>query len=110
VGRFEFRLCAHAPGEVFQTFSLVQEGTTWFGDAPLGGGPPDDQLEVRVLGIDPVSPYVPPPPPEEPPEDPTSTGEPEGASEGAGESGSGDGGDTGDAGGETSTAGPGEAS
>lgn len=58
VGHFTFRLCAHAAGEVAQTFGLVQEGTTWFADPPKGGGPPDTQLEVRVLAVDP-----PPPPP-----------------------------------------------
>lgn len=33
-----------------QTFGLVAEGVAWFSDAaPLGGGPPDNQLEVKVL-------------------------------------------------------------
>ncbi|MBZ5712138.1 D-alanyl-D-alanine carboxypeptidase family protein [Nannocystis pusilla] len=84
VGRFEFRLCGEAPGEVFQTFSLVQEGTTWFADKPLGGGPPDDQLEVRVLVVDPAPPFDPPPPPLPPPPGPTGT---DGESEGEGDSG-----------------------
>jgi MYXO-CTERM domain-containing protein len=93
VGRFEFRLCASAPGEVFQTFSLVQEGTTWFADKPLGGGPPDDQLEVRVLAVNPAPPLPPPPPPPlPPPPGPSSTGT-SGAGESGGESGSGESGD-----------------
>jgi MYXO-CTERM domain-containing protein len=37
-------------GEQNQTFGLVAEGVAWFSDdAPLGGGPPDDQLEVKIL-------------------------------------------------------------
>jgi len=91
VGRFAFRLCAQAPGEVFQTFSLVQEGTTWFADKPLGGGPPDDQLEVRVLAVDPPPPFEPSPPPLPPPPGPSWTA---GESDSEGES---DGGTSGDA-------------
>lgn len=50
VGRFSFKLgAAAAPGEYYQTFGLVEEGVTWFSQAPKGGGPPDDQLEVRIL-------------------------------------------------------------
>lgn len=60
VGHFAFKLCASAPGEVFQTFGLVQEGVTWFAD---DGGPPDTQLEVRILGVVPAPPPPPPPPP-----------------------------------------------
>lgn len=68
VGRFAFRLCAHAAGEVVQTFGLVQEGVTWFADAPLGGGPPDTQLAVRVLAVDPPPPLPGPPPLPSPPQ------------------------------------------
>lgn len=96
VGHFAFRLCAQAPGEVFQTFTLVQEGVTWFADAPLGGGPPDDVLEVRVLAVDAPTPYVPPPPPPPPPPS-TSTGtsgEPTGGEVGTGAGDSGTGGET----------------
>lgn len=90
VGRFEFRLCASAPGEVFQTLSLVQEGTTWFADKPLGGGPPDDQLEVRVLAVNPAPPLPPPePPPLPPPPGPSTTGTPT-TGESGGESDSGE--------------------
>jgi hypothetical protein len=52
VGRFEFTLRAPAePGEYSQYFNLVQEGVAWFGDR---GGPPDNQLQVRVTVIGPV--------------------------------------------------------
>jgi len=45
--RFPVVLTAHAPGETLQTFGLVQEGQAWFSD-PGQGGPPDDQLAVRI--------------------------------------------------------------
>ncbi len=47
VCRFPVVLTAHAPGETLQTFGLVQEGQAWFSD-PGQGGPPDDQLAVRI--------------------------------------------------------------
>jgi MYXO-CTERM domain-containing protein len=81
VGRFAFRVAANAPGDYFQTFGLVEEGVTWFSDPPLGGGPPDDQLEIHVVVIDPA-------PPLPPPEDATTGGE---AGEAGGEAGSGEG-------------------
>jgi hypothetical protein len=49
VGRFSFKLGASAPGEYYQYFGLVEEGVTWFSDGPKGGGPPDNQLQIRVL-------------------------------------------------------------
>lgn len=52
IGRFSFQFAAGAPGDYFQTFGLVEEGVTWFSDpAPLGGGPPDDQLEVHIIVV-----------------------------------------------------------
>jgi MYXO-CTERM domain-containing protein len=46
MGRFNFTVRApNAIGEYPQFFSLVQEGVAWFSDQ---GGPPDDQLQVRV--------------------------------------------------------------
>ena len=46
IGRFEFTVQAPAvAGDYPQFFNLVQEGVAWFGDQ---GGPPDNQLQVRV--------------------------------------------------------------
>lgn len=48
-GRFAFTLQAPAEaGEYPQFFNLVQENVAWFGDR---GGPPDDQLQVRVIVV-----------------------------------------------------------
>ena len=82
VGRFSFSVGGGVPGEYFQTFGLVEEGVTWFSEAPKGGGPPDTQLEVRVmvLELDPAPP------------DGTTTGEP--GTTGGGEGGSVSDGDT----------------
>lgn len=65
VGRFAFRLAGVTPGDYSQTFGLVEEGVTWFSEKPKGGGPPDDQLEIRVLVVDPAPPIPPPPPPQD---------------------------------------------
>ena len=47
-GRFEFSLKAPlVAGEYSQYFGLFQWGVAWFSDAGEGG-PPDDQLQVRV--------------------------------------------------------------
>jgi N-acetylmuramoyl-L-alanine amidase len=48
VGRFTFRVQAAAAGDWQQSFGLVQEMLTWFGDAPWGGGPGDDAVEVSL--------------------------------------------------------------
>lgn len=88
IGHFAFRLCGTAAGDYYQTFGLVQEGVTWFSDAPLGGGPPDEQLEVHVMVIDP-----PPPPPAPPDPSSGSDGGDEGGEAGSGEGGSGEGGE-----------------
>lgn len=53
VGRFVVTLHGNEPGEVVQTFGLVEESVTWFADATLGGGPPDDFLAVRVRVTEP---------------------------------------------------------
>ncbi|WP_293251647.1 M15 family metallopeptidase [Nannocystis sp.] len=82
VGRFSFRLAANAaPGEYFQTFGLVEEGVTWFSQAPKGGGPPDDQLEVRIMVVE----ADPPPPPATTGAESGSSGGVEPGSTGAGE-------------------------
>jgi hypothetical protein len=46
---FPVELSADAAGSFTQHFSLVEEGVTWFADAPKGGGPPDDLLAVHVV-------------------------------------------------------------
>jgi MYXO-CTERM domain-containing protein len=58
-GRFVFTVRApDAPGDYPQYFNLVQESVAWFGD-PGQGGPPDDQLQIRVTTLD-VPPWEPP--------------------------------------------------
>lgn len=48
IGRFSVHLTATEEGEFEQTFGLVEDGVTWFQDAPKGGGPPDDGLAIHV--------------------------------------------------------------
>ena len=48
VGHFPVTLTATSEGEFKQTFGLVEEGVTWFQDAPKGGGPVDSFLVVHV--------------------------------------------------------------
>jgi hypothetical protein len=50
--RFSFLIHADHPGDIEEQFSLVQEGVTWFGDAPLGGGPGDDAVTLLVRVAD----------------------------------------------------------
>ena len=53
-GRFAFSVRAPSePGDYPQFFNLVQENVAWFGDQ---GGPPDDQLQVRVTVVPGVAP------------------------------------------------------
>ena len=74
VGRFSFELAASAlPGEYYQTFTLVEEGVTWFADA---AGPADDAIRVRVQIVAPDP---------SPPPGTTSDGEGETATSGGGE-------------------------
>lgn len=85
VARFPFRLAGTVPGDFTQTFGLVEEGVSWFSDAPKGGGPPDTQLAVRVVVVAPPPPFLPePPPPPPPPELPTPPEPLEGSSSGTG--------------------------
>ncbi len=50
-GTFAFTIRApEAPGDYPQFFTLVQEGVAWFSDQ---GGPPDDQLQIRVTVLEP---------------------------------------------------------
>lgn len=50
-GRFELTVRAPSTlGDHPQFFGLVQEGVAWFGDQ---GGPPDDQLQIRVTVVAP---------------------------------------------------------
>ena len=47
-GRFTLPLRGNMTGDFTQTFTLIEEGVTWFADAPKGGGPADDGMAVRV--------------------------------------------------------------
>ncbi len=47
-GTFSLPLKATAKGDFEVEFGLVEEGVTWFADAPLGGGPADGFLRVHV--------------------------------------------------------------
>lgn len=97
IGRFSFTLGGNAPyGEYTQTFGLVEEGITWFGDA---GGPADDQLSIRVEIVEaltpPVGTSIDPPMPETTTGDsasgtsePTTTGAPDPGDMSSGTSGS----------------------
>ncbi|MEO7331176.1 MAG: MYXO-CTERM sorting domain-containing protein, partial [Minicystis sp.] len=49
VGHFLLPISVTAEGDMVQTFALVEDGVTWFADAPKGGGPADDFLAVHVL-------------------------------------------------------------
>jgi MYXO-CTERM domain-containing protein len=51
VGRFEVKLDASKVGDFQVTFGLVEESVTWFADATLGGGPPDDFLRVHLVVV-----------------------------------------------------------
>ncbi|HMI91915.1 MAG TPA: NBR1-Ig-like domain-containing protein, partial [Polyangiales bacterium] len=58
-GRFAFSVRAPStPGEYPQFFNLVQENVAWFGDR---GGPPDNQLQVRVTVVPGAEPEPEPP-------------------------------------------------
>lgn len=46
--KFPVTLAATEVGDFTQTFGVVQNGVTWFSDAPKGGGPEDDVLSVHV--------------------------------------------------------------
>lgn len=48
VGRFALPITGGAVGTYTQTFSLVEEGVTWFADEPVGGGLADDGITVVV--------------------------------------------------------------
>lgn len=51
VGRFNFAVKAPSkPGDYPQFFNLVREGVAWFSDNGQGG-PPDNQLQVRVTSV-----------------------------------------------------------
>jgi lysozyme len=58
VGHFAFSLGGGAAGDYTQTFALVEEGVTWFADAPKGGGPADDAIAIHVVVSDSQSPMV----------------------------------------------------
>ncbi len=49
VGHFALTISGGIAGDFVQTFGLVEDGVTWFADAPKGGGPADDSLAIHVL-------------------------------------------------------------
>ena len=51
VGRFAMGVSVASEGTFTQSFGLVHEGTTWFADAPWGGGPTDDAVTLTVRGV-----------------------------------------------------------
>lgn len=48
VARFALPVSGDVIGEYTQSFTLVQEGVTWFGDGPLAGGPDDDAVALTA--------------------------------------------------------------
>jgi lysozyme len=46
---FPVEIYATTPGDYTEYWSLVEEGVTWFADAPLGGGPPDNHIAIHVI-------------------------------------------------------------
>jgi MYXO-CTERM domain-containing protein len=62
-GRFNFSVRGPgAPGDYPQYFNLVQEGVAWFSDTGHGG-PPDNQIQIRVTVVPGVPPVDAGPPP-----------------------------------------------
>jgi hypothetical protein len=51
-GRFEFTIAGAVAGEAMIGLGLVQEGVTWFGDKPGGGGPADSELSIPLSVCD----------------------------------------------------------
>jgi hypothetical protein len=51
VGHFDVKLDANDIGDFEATFGLVEDGVTWFADAPLGGGPDDGLLRVHLVVV-----------------------------------------------------------
>jgi lysozyme len=49
VGHFPLTILGSKEGDFVQTFALVEDGVTWFADAPKGGGPADDFLALHAL-------------------------------------------------------------
>jgi lysozyme len=49
VGHFALTIFGGSQGDFTQTLGLVEEGVTWFADAPKGGGPADDFLAIHVV-------------------------------------------------------------
>jgi len=47
--KFQFTLSGKTNASFTQTFGLVKEGETWFSEAPLGGGPTDEEIAINVV-------------------------------------------------------------
>jgi uncharacterized protein (TIGR03382 family) len=82
VGQFSIALPALPEGEHSLSLALVEEWVTWFPDAPLGLGPAEGALVLRVIAV--------PPPVEEPDTAATDSGPT--ADDGASDDGAADGG------------------
>lgn len=48
-GTFEWDLEGGKPGDYSPFFGFVEEGVTWFADAPKGGGPEDNVVQVHIV-------------------------------------------------------------
>jgi hypothetical protein len=47
--KFQFTLGGKTNASFKQTFGLVKEDETWFSEAPLGGGPTDEEIAINVI-------------------------------------------------------------
>jgi hypothetical protein len=48
-GTFQWDLKGSTPGDFSPFFGFVEDGVTWFADAPKGGGPLDDVVQLHIV-------------------------------------------------------------
>ena len=48
-GTFAWDLKGSVPGDSSPYFGFVEDGVTWFADAPKGGGPPDNDVQLHII-------------------------------------------------------------